>query len=113
MNVLDVNSSANSAQEAAVGFNLNILILGLIAANYGNYAVNVRRPMDGWGNGWESFSIRWEGCIYTAGSARMKGVAGIRIACREDGDKKLKWDKFVPWSSLDSVQVHLEAVDYE
>lgn len=112
MNVPAATSSVNSELVPEVDFRLNILVIGLIAANYGNYAVGVRRPMDGWGNGWESYSIRWNGHAYTAGSARKGGKAGIRVTCRSEATREISFDKFIQWSDLDEVLMRIPAVDF-
>lgn len=91
-------------------FELNILILGMIARAYGGGCGGPENPMRQWGAEMPLRAIVWKGDSWSAGTYKHEGKVGIQlmrhIGALNGGMKKERW--FIPMEALHQVSVAME-----
>ena len=91
-------------------FDVNILVLGMIAKAYGSNSPSA--PMRGWGGADPNSNVMWQGNTYTVAPARKNGVAGCRLMVRNTDTRDVVSDEFIPWSKLDRVAAFMDFEPY-
>ena len=77
----------------------NILVLGLLAAQFGSNSG--RSPVRGWGKASAFRSVTVGDQSYSMSPARKRGIPGLRMTIRNVNTKALISDDWLPWSVLE------------
>jgi len=91
-------------------FELNILVLGMIAKTYGSGCP--KSPMRHWGHEAPNANVNFEGRTYSVTNARKDGRMGARVTIRQTDTREIIRDFFVDYEDLHTVPVMLKIQPY-